>query len=150
MFTNLMMTPLGLAFDRWLVRWTGHSLLNRIFARQAGYPPRPALCLVTRGRRSGMARSVALPYFVLDGRVYLVGSKGGAPEDPFWVSNLRANPAVTVYLRRRRHEAQAHVTEGEERERLWRRIVELVPTYVEYQALTTRQIPVVLLEGLGA
>lgn len=148
MLTRLMMTPRGLALDRWLVRWTGYSLLNLIFARQAGYPPRPALCLVTKGRRSGVWHPVALPYFVLDGRVYVVGSKGGAPDDPFWVSNLRAEPTVTVYLRRQRHEARARVIEGMERENLWQRIVTMVPTYAEYEKRTVRKIPVVLLENL--
>ena len=42
---KLLMSPSGLAFDRALVRWSGESLLNRVFARQAGFTPQPALLL---------------------------------------------------------------------------------------------------------
>ncbi len=89
---NLLMSPAGLSFDRALVRWTGHSLLNRVFARQAGFAAQPALLLETRGRLSGRKRAAALPWFRIDGKLLIVGSKGGQPTDPAWVGNLRAEP----------------------------------------------------------
>ena len=133
---KILMSPSGLSFDRALVRWTGESLLNRVFARQAGFAPQPALLLETRGRRSGTALMV-------------VGSKGGMPTDPAWVSNLREHPDVTVYIARKRHDARARIATGEERAALWTALTARVPTYAHYQSLTTREIPVVILELAG-
>jgi len=146
MLLKLMLTPRGLAFDRFLVKWTGHSLLNRLFARNTGFEPQPALLLVTRGRKSGEPRSVALPYFVLEGKLMVVGSKGGAPTDPFWVQNLRANPEVKIYIRRKPRNTRARIAEGEERARYWKRLTEIVSSYREYEQRTDRQIPVVILD----
>lgn len=153
MLVKWMMTPRGLAFDRWLVKYTGHSLLNRIFARQAGFPPQPALLLITTGRRSGQSREVALPCFPYkaeDGRQgwLLVGSKGGMPDDPYWVHNLRAQPNAQVIVKRHRRNVRARLAEGEEYEKLWGELSQKVPTYRQYQerAEPHRKIPVVILE----
>jgi deazaflavin-dependent oxidoreductase (nitroreductase family) len=143
---QILMSPGGLSFDRALVRWTGHSLLNRVFARQAGFRPQPALLLETRGRKSGARRQAALPYFRIDGKLLVVGSKGGMPTDPAWVTNLRAEPAVRVWIARKAMDARARVTTGEERAALWAELLARVPTYAHYQSLTTREIPVVILE----
>lgn len=144
---KLLMSPAGLALDRWLVRWAGHSLLNRVFARKAGFAPRPALLLETRGRRSGQPRRAALPYFVIDGKLIVVGSRGGMPSDPAWVVNLREHPEVVLYIHRRRHRARARIASGGERAELWARLTAIVPTYAHYQSLTEREIPVVIFEG---
>jgi deazaflavin-dependent oxidoreductase (nitroreductase family) len=143
---KILMSPSGLAFDRALVRCTGESLLNRVFARQAGFTPQPALLLETRGRRSGAPRQAVLPWFRIDGKLMVVGSKGGMPTDPAWVMNLRAEPAVAVWIRRKRHAARARIAAGEERAALWAELTARVPTYAHYQSLTTREIPVVVLE----
>ena len=146
---KILMSPSGLSFDRALVRWTGESLLNRVFARQAGFAPQPALLLETRGRRSGTARQAVLPWFRIDGKLMVVGSKGGMPTDPAWVSNLREHPDVNVYIARKRHAARARIATGEERAALWTALTARVPTYAHYQSLTTREIPVVILELAG-
>lgn len=146
MLLKFMLTPRGLAFDRFLVKWTGHSLLNRIFAKNAGFEPQPALLLVTRGRKSGAERAVALPYFVLEGKLMVVGSKGGAPTDPFWVQNLRSDPQVKLYIRRKPRRATARIAEGEERARYWQHLTQTVSSYREYEKITDRQIPVVILD----
>ncbi|HUH37739.1 MAG TPA: nitroreductase/quinone reductase family protein [Spongiibacteraceae bacterium] len=147
MLLRWLMSPRGLAFDRWLVRVSGHSLLNRVFARQAGMQARPALLLETTGRRSGEPRQVALPYFELDGLLLVVGSKGGMPDDPFWVHNLRANPDVRICLKRRWESRQARIATAEERARLWPQLVATTPTYAGYaeRAQGHREIPVVIL-----
>lgn len=148
MVLRWLMSPNGLAFDRWLVKVTGHSLLNRVFAKQTGMKPRPALVLETTGRRSGEARQVALPYFEMDGLLLIVGSKGGMPDDPFWVHNLRHQPKVRYCQRRRWHSGKARECLGEERARLWPRLVELAPVYADYakRADGHREIPVIALE----
>jgi len=72
---------------------------------------------------------------------------GGQPKNPVWVYNLRANPDVeirdkTEVFRMRVRE----VTDEAERQRLWQASVEAYPPYEEYQAKTTRKIPVFLAE----
>ena len=79
MLNEFLMSPRGLALDKVIVRWLGFSLVNRVFARQAGIEPNPGLLLETTGRRSGKRRAVVLPYFERDGKLLVVGSRGGAP-----------------------------------------------------------------------
>ena len=101
-------TRLLMRLDVWAVRCTGGSFFMWLFARRAGLMKDPqlgsrkakALVLVTRGRRTGRPRSVVLPYFTFDDKTFVVGSKGGAHDDPDWVLNLRERPSATVYIGR--------------------------------------------------
>ena len=146
MLLKLMMSPAGLAVDRQMVRWTGISPLCRVFAKMGGFPPRPPLLLVVKGRRTGKERASTLPYFEVDGKMFVVGSRGGGPVDPQWVTNLRADPNATIYVRRKPRRVKARIAAGEERERLWDELGRILPTYTHYQTLTTREIPLVVLE----
>jgi len=146
MLLKFMLSPSGLVLDQFLVKRTGHSLLNRLFAKNAGFAARPALLLVTRGSKTGRLREVVLPYFQLDGKLMIVGSKGGMPEDPYWAKNLRRNPEAMIHIRRKKQRVQARFAQDDERKALWPRLVALAPTYAQYQAKTTREIPVVILE----
>ena len=90
-------TRVLMRLDVWAVRWTSGSFFMWLFARRSGLMKDPqlgsrkaeALVLVTRGRRTGRPRSVVLPYFTFDDKTFVVGSKGGARDDPDWVLNLR-------------------------------------------------------------
>jgi deazaflavin-dependent oxidoreductase (nitroreductase family) len=95
--------------------------------------------------RTGLRRSVVLPYLEDGDRYLVVGSHGGRPTDPIWVHNLRAHPQVWVRPRDRRWRfARAHVAQGEERERLWSAITsEGAYRYYE-RAAHPRLIPVVV------
>src|SRR3954462_11408758 len=85
-------------------------------------PPFPILLLTTSGARTGRRTTVPLGFAVDDtGRVFVVASKAGAPKHPSWFHNLRANPSVTVELGNESFQAEAVVTTGEERDRLYRR-----------------------------
>ncbi|HST85221.1 MAG TPA: nitroreductase/quinone reductase family protein [Kineosporiaceae bacterium] len=111
-------------------------------------PPFPILLLTTTGARTGRRTTVPLGYALDDdGRVFVVASKAGAPKDPAWFHNLRANPSVTVELGDRSFEARAVVTAGEERDRLYRRIA---GDGNPYEGNTDRVFPVVVLEGVPA
>ena len=99
------------------------------------------------GNKTGATRKTPLMR-VKDGANYvLVGSVGGAPDNPVWVHNLRANPAVeirdlgTVQPMRVRE-----VQDQTERARLWKLAVAAFPPYEEYQAKTTRRIPLFVAE----
>jgi deazaflavin-dependent oxidoreductase (nitroreductase family) len=102
----------------------------------------PVIIVTNTGNKTGGIRKTPLMR-VKDGANYvLVGSMGGAPKNPVWVYNLRANPTVeirdlTVVQPMRVRE----VTDEGERTRLWKLAVAAFPPYEEYQAKTTRRIP---------
>ena len=146
MLLKIMMSPLGLWWDRLMVRWTGKSPLCKKFAQMGGFPPRPALLLIVKGRKSGKPRASALPYFDAHGKRFVVGSRGGGPVDPQWVTNLRADPNATIFVDRKEKKVKARIAAGEERAALWEELGRMLPTYVHYQTLTTREIPLVILE----
>jgi deazaflavin-dependent oxidoreductase (nitroreductase family) len=75
-----------------------------------------------------------------------VASKGGAPEHPLWYENLAAQPEVEVQVLADRFRARARTATAEEKPRLWKLMTGIWPDYDKYQAATTREIPVVVLE----
>jgi deazaflavin-dependent oxidoreductase (nitroreductase family) len=135
-----------MAFDRYLVRYTGSSLLNGVFARLNGFEARPALLLRTQGRKTGLWREVALPWFEAGNELLVVGSRGGLPTDPAWVCNLRENSEVELFVELELRSATARFAENEEYQALWSAVTAQVPTYLEYQKKceNLRQIPLVL------
>jgi deazaflavin-dependent oxidoreductase (nitroreductase family) len=77
----------------------------------------------------------------------LVGSYGGREKNPVWVNNLRANPDVEIRDRTEVFKMRVHeVTDDPERQRLWDAGAKAYPPYDEYQAKTSRKIPVFLTE----
>ena len=104
------------------------------------------LLLTTRGRRSGEPRTTPLIFRDDDDRFVIVASKGGAPEHPGWYENLVADRDATIEVGAEEIPVRARDAQGEERERLWRRMAEVWPDYESYQRRTDRQIPVVVLE----
>lgn len=110
---------------------------------------RPLLELQTVGARSGKPRRSVLGWFPdtssEEGRL-VVASFGGSERHPAWFLNLARHPDdVWVEIGRERTRVRATSLRGEEREKAWRRIVELAPGYADYQAQTDREIPVVRL-----
>jgi deazaflavin-dependent oxidoreductase (nitroreductase family) len=104
------------------------------------------LLLTTRGRESGRTRITPL-IFTRDGdRYVVVASKGGSPKHPGWYLNLQAEPKVEVQVKDEVFRAVARTVGPPERERLWDQSVDAWPQYEQYQAATSRQIPVVVLE----
>jgi deazaflavin-dependent oxidoreductase (nitroreductase family) len=147
MIQKVIMSPAGWAFDRFMVRWTGSSPLSAVFAWQARIKNESRnLALVTKGRKSGRKRMVALSYFEIDDHLLVVGSAGGAPQDPQWVRNLRADPNAIIYIARKPRRVTARIADGAERRAIWDKLSAQVPTYAGYQAGVTREIPLVILE----
>ncbi len=70
---------------------------------------------------------------------------GGAPKSPAWYHNLVANPGVTLEVGTEKFAAKATVAEGAERDRLYAAQAEAMPAFKDYEAKTTRKIPVVVL-----
>ncbi len=104
------------------------------------------LLLSTTGRKSGETLTIPLIFGENDDAYVVIASKGGAPRHPAWYHNLMADPNVSVQVKADRFEARARIAEGEERERLWSMMNEIYPPYDEYQAMTDREIPVVVLD----
>jgi deazaflavin-dependent oxidoreductase (nitroreductase family) len=106
----------------------------------------PILLLHTTGAKSGQARVHPMMYLA-DGDNYAVfASKAGAPTNPDWYHNLVANPRASIEVGDKTVNVVAKVAEGETRERLWSQQKERYTGFAEYEAKTTRQIPVVILE----
>jgi len=107
----------------------------------------PTLLLTTTGRKSGQPRPLPLIYGEAGNAYVVIASKGGLPNHPTWFRNLEANPRCEVMVGAKKLSARARVAEGEERERLWKQMVEIYPPYAEYQTRATpRVIPVVVLD----
>ncbi len=110
--------------------------------RQTGLP---VIVVTMRGNKTGNVRKIALMRVEHDSEYVLVGSKGGAPKNPVWVYNLRANPDEgTIQDGPRPFEARVRELSGDERARWWERAVAAYPPYAEYQQRTSRQIPLFL------
>ncbi len=104
------------------------------------------LLLTTTGARSGKRRTLPVGYMPDGDRLIIFATKGGLPTNPDWYHNLVAHPEVTVEVGTETFDVTAVVITGEERDRLYARQVERAPVFAEYQAKTTRQIPVIALE----
>jgi deazaflavin-dependent oxidoreductase (nitroreductase family) len=109
----------------------------------------PVLLLTSTGAKSGEQRTTPVVYQPDGERMVIFASKAGAPENPAWYHNLRANPTATVEVGADTVEVEAVVTDGDERERLFNKQKQLMPQFADYEQKTTRQIPVVALKPKG-
>lgn len=103
----------------------------------------PIVIFTTRGRHSHKVRKTPVMRVEHDGEYALVASKGGSPENPEWYYNLVAHPEdVTLQDGPEPFDVVVREVDGEERAQWWERAVAAYPPYAEYQAKTSRQIPV--------
>lgn len=103
----------------------------------------PIIVLTTTGARTGAIRKTPLMRVEHDGEYALVASMGGAPKHPVWYFNLLAHPE-SVLLQDGPAPFPVRIREvtGAEKAQWWERAVAAYPPYAEYQAATTRVIPV--------
>ncbi|GIJ47698.1 hypothetical protein Val02_45840 [Virgisporangium aliadipatigenens] len=109
-------------------------------------PGVPELLLTTRGRRTGKLRRTVLVHAVDGERFILAASNQGKDHHPAWYLNLTTHPEVTVQVGTDVFPARARTATPDERPGLWSLMVAIMPTYRAYEALTVRQIPVVILD----
>jgi deazaflavin-dependent oxidoreductase (nitroreductase family) len=111
------------------------------------------MLLTTVGARSGNDRITPVMYHRDGERYIVVASKGGAPENPDWYNNLKAHPLARVEVGTEMgtevFEVRASEAEGEERDRLYAERVAIAPGFGEYERMTSRKIPVMILERTG-
>jgi deazaflavin-dependent oxidoreductase (nitroreductase family) len=111
---------------------------------------RRVILLTTRGAKSGKLRKVPLMRVEHDGRYAIVASLGGAPKNPVWYYNVKADPHVELQDGTVSKDYVAREVTGDEKATWWERSVEAYPDYADYQKKTDRQIPVFVLEPAEA
>jgi deazaflavin-dependent oxidoreductase (nitroreductase family) len=102
--------------------------------------------LTTTGAKSGQSRLSPLAFFTIDDRMLIVGSYGGAPKDPAWVHNLRANGKAHAEIGAESYDVVARELAQDERGALFDKLAELSPVIGEHQAKISRVIPIFELE----
>ena len=111
---------------------------------------RPIIVLTSLGARTGKLRKTPLMRVEHEGLYAVVASQGGAPKHPVWYFNLKANPHVELQDGPTKRDYLARELSGDEKAVWWERAVETWPDYAKYQLRTSRQIPVFVLEPVGA
>jgi F420H(2)-dependent quinone reductase len=110
----------------------------------------PIIIVTTLGHKSGKVRKFGLMRVEHGGDYALIGSKGGAPADPGWVHNLKANPsAVMIQDGPEPFDVDVREIDGAERDEWWTRAVAAYPPYAEYQERAPRRIPVFIASPKG-
>ena len=99
------------------------------------------LLLTTTGAKSGQKRLSPLAFLNLDGRTIIFGSYAGAPKDPAWVHNLRANARAHIEVGADSYDVRAHELPPAERDEILPKVLALVPVFADYQSKTSRVIP---------
>lgn len=99
------------------------------------------LLLHTTGAKSGQPRLSPLAYLTVDDKMLIVGSYAGAPKDPAWVHNLRANPRARIEVGTDEYDVDVRELSAAERDAAYPKVVEVAPVFADYQANTTRAIP---------
>ncbi len=108
----------------------------------------PCIIVTHTGNKTGGIRKIPLMRVEVDGSYVLIGSMGGAPKNPVWVYNLRADPNVQIRDKTEVYDMVVReVTDEAERTKLWDAGVAAFPPYAEYQAKTERKIPVFIAEA---
>jgi F420H(2)-dependent quinone reductase len=124
-----------------LIRLTkGH--LARLWCRRV-------LLLTTRGRNSGLQRTVPLQFFPDGEDLIVVAANSGLSSPPGWYFNLTADPLARVEVGGRTLQARAEELSAEETAAFWPRVVQLAPDYARYPRRTSRRIPMVRLVPVG-
>ncbi len=103
------------------------------------------LLLHHTGARTGTPRINPLAYYDDGNRLIIVASKGGAPDNPDWFHNLRANPHTTIEIGADTVAVRAEEITGDDYQQTWARVTAAMPGFADYQNNTTRRIPLVAL-----
>jgi deazaflavin-dependent oxidoreductase (nitroreductase family) len=103
--------------------------------------------LTTTGAKSGEPRLSPLSSRRVDGKLLIIAGYGGADINPAWVHNLRANPRAHVELAGESFDVTARELPPGERAAIIPKLTAIAPAFEEFQANTTRVIPIFELTG---
>lgn len=134
--------------DFWRVTGRLHTRLYRLTGGRVGHSAGRItnLLLTTTGRKSGAQRTVPLAYVADGDRWVVVASNGGADRHPAWWLNLRHAPQASIEVGPERIAVVAREATTAERDRLWPELKTINPFFAQYEQITDRRIPVVILE----
>jgi len=104
------------------------------------------LLLTTTGAKSGEPRLSPLSCKRIDGKLVIVAGYGGADVNPSWVYNLRATPRAHIELGSESYDVTARELLGADREAIVPKLTAAVSAFAEYQAKTSRVIPIFVLD----
>jgi deazaflavin-dependent oxidoreductase (nitroreductase family) len=107
----------------------------------------PLLLLHTTGAKSGNDYVHPVMYRKVGDSYAVFASKAGAPTNPDWYHNLKANPSVRAEIGPDTLTLTARVAAGDERNRIWDAQKTEYPGFADYERNSPRQIPVVILES---
>jgi F420H(2)-dependent quinone reductase len=126
------------ALSVWIYRLSGGKLGGALGGSRV-------LLLTTTGRKTGKVYTLPLGCFDHQDGYVIVASNRGQPTNPAWYHNLKSNPRVTVQVLDQVISVTAEELSGEARAQAWQQVIATAPSYANYQKLTTREIPLVLL-----
>jgi deazaflavin-dependent oxidoreductase (nitroreductase family) len=150
-----MLDYLSLADRMWPVLTRvmhAHAIVYRATGGRVGQrlPGLPTVLLLDHvGRKSGRRRTTPLVYMRDGDDLVVEATKGGYPEHPAWLLNLRVAPDTTVQIGSRRLKVRAEEADADERRRLWPKAIEHNPHWGRYKGRTSREIPIVTLRTRG-
>ncbi|MFI7636559.1 nitroreductase family deazaflavin-dependent oxidoreductase [Nonomuraea sp. NPDC049400] len=110
----------------------------------------PLVLLTTTGAKSGKPSTTPMLYLADGDRYVVIASNAGSDRHPAWYHNLRATPEATAEVGAETFEVKAVVVEGAERDQLYERMAGKWSGFRDYEAKTSRRIPVVALYRTAA
>ncbi|MCL4395014.1 MAG: nitroreductase family deazaflavin-dependent oxidoreductase [Chloroflexi bacterium] len=133
---------LFIEFNKSLYRLSG----GRLGSRMGG---QSVLLLRTVGRKSGKERVTPLSYYRDEDDYLVVASNWGKEMEPAWFLNLLRQPKVSIQVKDRVLQVEAHPAGDGEYPRLWALVSARNPQYSKYQQGLKRRIPIVVLRPLS-
>lgn len=107
------------------------------------------LLLETLGRKSAQPREIPIAYFFFKGKYLIVESNWGKAKHADWYLNLLKNPLAKLTVNGNILSVKAHDAQGDEYLQLWDYVTKKHPPYLDYQKMTSRQIPIMVFETIG-
>jgi deazaflavin-dependent oxidoreductase (nitroreductase family) len=107
------------------------------------------LLLHSRGHNSGKQYVTPIAYFYTEGFYFLVGSNWGKQQNAGWYYNLLAQPRTTIEVKGRRISVEARPAEGPQYDQLWDYAIQHHPPYLHYKEMTSRRIPIMILQPVA-
>lgn len=126
------------AFNAFLIRVSGGRLGSKLGTQDI-------LLLHHVGRKSKKEYITPIAYFSLDGFYFVVGSNWGRDTHAAWYHNLLASPQTLIEVKGKKIPVDAREAHDDEYERLWKYALKRHPPYQDYQRMTKRHLPVMIL-----
>jgi F420H(2)-dependent quinone reductase len=125
-----------------------HVFLYKLTGGKAQMAKYPTMLLTVRGRKTGKLRTTPLIYVKDEDRYVIAAAYSGSDRNPVWWLNLQANPEAELQVMNNRMKVRAGLAQLDEREKLWQRLSNMYPYFTDYEARTSREIPIIVLTPL--